>query len=429
MRVLVTGAYGFVGAEVVAALSAAGHVPVCAVRQARLDRRFPGLTSIACDFARDDDPAIWLPRLAGIDAVVNCAGILRERGADTHAQVNERTPVALFRACAALGIRRVVQLSALGDPTDGEFIAAKHRADAALMAMDVDWVVLRPSLVYSADGSYGGSSLLRALAAAPMTPLPAGGDQRIQPLALQDLVAAVVAAIELDTAVKHCIEVVGPDTVSLRDYLGMWRRWLGAGPLRGFSLPRAVAAAGARVGEWFGAGPAGITLWRMLDRGLLAAPDAASHLSATLALTPRSLMAALNARPAHSADRWHARMYPLVPVLRWVLGLTWIAAGVVGFTMTAETIAALFAPIGLSSSLSVAIGLFASVVDIVLGVLLLLRRWTQVVLALMALSVLAYTVYIGIWLPHWWLDPFGGLVKNVVILVAIAIASATTERS
>lgn len=429
MRVLVTGAYGFIGSHVVTALLAAGHEPVCAVRPARVDRRFSGVASVACDFARDDDPAIWRPRLAGIDAVVNCAGILRERGADIHAQVNERTPVALFRACAELGVHRVVQVSALGDPADGEFIAAKHRADADLMAMDVDWVVLRPSLVYAPEGSYGGSSLLRALAAAPVTPLPAGGEQRIQPLAVQDLAVAVLAAIERDTAVRQCIEVVGPDTVSLREYLGHWRQWLGAGALRGVTVPRAVAAFGARVGEWFGAGPAGMTMWRMLERGLQAAPDAGSRLARTLALAPRSLTSALNARPAHSADRWHARLYPLVPLLRWVLGLTWIAAGVVGFTMGRDTIVALFAPIGLSSSVSLAIGLFASVVDIALGVLLLLRRWPRAVLALMALSVLAYTVYIGIWLPQWWLDPFGGLVKNFAILVALAIAAATVERS
>lgn len=134
MRVLVTGGYGFIGSHVVAALLAAGHEPVCAVRRVRMGRRFAGVTANACDFARDDDPALWRPRLAGIDAVVSCAGILRERGADSHAQVNERTPVALFRANAGLGLHRVVQVSALGDPADGGLGAGLHGVHRHLAA-------------------------------------------------------------------------------------------------------------------------------------------------------------------------------------------------------------------------------------------------------------------------------------------------------
>src|SRR5690606_38717060 len=124
---------------VVAALTIAGHEVVCAVRAARTDSRFAGLKAVACDMASDLRAEDWLPRLAGIDAVVNVAGILRERAADTFAAVHEQAPLALFRACHQLGIRRVIQISALGDPRDGEFIASKHRGDDALARLDLDW--------------------------------------------------------------------------------------------------------------------------------------------------------------------------------------------------------------------------------------------------------------------------------------------------
>src|SRR6476659_4142868 len=119
MRVLVTGANGFIGARVVAGLRDAGHAVVAAQRLAL------AADAIACDFARDIAAETWKPRLAGIDAVVNCAGILRETSGDTFARVHVDAPLALFRACAATGVRRVIQLSALGEAEDGEFIASK----------------------------------------------------------------------------------------------------------------------------------------------------------------------------------------------------------------------------------------------------------------------------------------------------------------
>ncbi|MFA5590620.1 MAG: NAD-dependent epimerase/dehydratase family protein, partial [Lysobacteraceae bacterium] len=65
MKILITGAYGFIGAHIVSALLRAGHEPVAAVRATRVDTALPGVASIACDFARDTDPAVWRPRLAG----------------------------------------------------------------------------------------------------------------------------------------------------------------------------------------------------------------------------------------------------------------------------------------------------------------------------------------------------------------------------
>lgn len=170
MRVLITGAYGFIGMHVVAALLRAGHVPVAAVRGSRA--AMPGMDSVACDFTRDVDAAAWRPRLAGIDAVVNCAGILREARAGDFERVHATVPLALAQACRDAGVRRLVQVSALGDPRDAEFVASKHRGDEAILRSGIDAVVLRPSVVYSTRGSYGGTTLLRGLAALPLIPLP-----------------------------------------------------------------------------------------------------------------------------------------------------------------------------------------------------------------------------------------------------------------
>ena len=263
MRVLVTGAYGFIGAHIVAALTAARHEVVCAVRGARKDSRFPGLKSIACDMSRDVREDAWLPRLAGIEAVVNVAGILRERGADTFAAVHEEAPMALYRACQQKGIRRVIQISALGDPADGEFIASKHRCDDALASLAIDWLVLRPSLVYSARGSYGGTSLLRALAGLPLLmPLPGEGDQSLQPIAAEDVGLAVVAALGPAACRRDVVELVGPEVMCLRDYLLAWRRWLGFPQPRTIAVPPCIGALGCDA-------------WRTSWQGTVGADDGA----------------------------------------------------------------------------------------------------------------------------------------------------------
>lgn len=429
MRVLVTGARGFIGSHIVAALSAAGFSPVAAVRHRRGGPAAAGVERIGCDFAADTDPAVWLPRLRGIDAVVNCAGILRERSGESFACVHERAPDALFRACHEAGVRRVVQISALGDPADGEFIASKHRCDAALMASDLDWVVLRPSLVYSSQGSYGGTSLLRALAALPLIALPGGGEQPVQPIDAADVGRAVVAALTRDAAVGRCLELGGPAPMSLRTYLEQWRRWLGLGRAWVVAAPPWLAAGVATLGERFGNGPLGLTMWRMLRRGNVAAPAAAARCERALGFAPAALAQVLIRRPAYSADRWHARLYLLAPALRMTLALTWIASGAVGLLLPPDSWLPLFGATQMGPSTLLALGWGGSGVDLLLGLGLLAGWRPRAVLAAMALSVLAYTGFLGTVLPAAWSDPFGGLMKNAVILAALAVAAATAERN
>lgn len=428
MRILVTGAYGFIGAQIVAALLASGHTPVAAVRKARLGQRFPGVEALDCDFALDDKPSDWLPRLHNIDALVNCAGILRERGHDSHAAVHERVPRALFEACLQAGVERVVQISALGEPEDGEFIASKHRGDAALMRLDLDWVVLRPSVVVSTRGSYGGTSLLRGLAALPLVPLPGAGDQRLQPIDIDDLCRAVLAALSRPQAAQQCLQLAGPEPLTLRAYLSAWRGWLGLRPARFIDVPRWLARSGAMLAERFGSGPMGLTMWRMLERGNVLGSGEFQRSEAALGFAPAALDEVLDRNPAHSADRWHAGLHFLAPALRALLAITFIASGVVGFALPAAQILALMQPSGLPDALLLGMAWGGSAADIVLGLLLALGWRSRLVLGLMALMVLGYTLGIGLLLPQAWLDPFGGLLKNPLILVAIAIAAVTAER-
>ena len=283
MKVLVVGALGFIGRQVVASLRAHGHQVVAAVRAGRGSELPADLATVDCDLTRDVDPAVWLPRLQGVDAVVNAGGVLKGDPTLLDA-VHRLAPLALGRAAAELGIRLFVQISALGDPRDGAFIASKHQGDQALLGCGLPMTVLRPSLVYAFAGSYGGSSLLRALAAAPwLIPVPGRGRQIIQPVHAHDLADIVVAALEAvppvgaggDELAETPIEatnsaiysVVGPEHMQLGQFLRSLRRWLRLPDAPLLPVPMPLLHLAGAIGERLGDGPLGSAMVRMVARG------------------------------------------------------------------------------------------------------------------------------------------------------------------
>jgi len=298
-----------------------------------------------------------------------------------------------------------------------------------LAALDLDWLVLRPSLVYSARGSYGGSSLLRGLAALPgMLPLPGRGEQKVQPIAAEDVGAAVVAALARPSCFGETIELVGPEVLTLRGYLLAWRRWLGFGPALILATPPALVRIAAVLGERLGNGPLGQTMASMLERGNVGSADASARLRDSLGLIPRPLQRALDEVPSQVQDRWHARLYFLLPALRVSIALLWIGSGVVGWLTSPANVMASAPGSDLSSSTLLILARVTGTIDLLLGVLCLLRWRPRLVLTLMLLMLLGYTLGIGAIWPAHWLDPLGGLLKNLPLIAALAILLATDER-
>jgi uncharacterized protein YbjT (DUF2867 family) len=412
--VLVVGAGGFIGGFIAAALRDAGWRVLRGVRDARAaDDR-------ACDLSTMTTPAQWLPLLDGVDAVVNAAGILRERRQQSFESIHLHAPIALARACIAGGVVRLVQVSAIGRPEDSEFIASKHRADEALLALPLEVVVLRPSVVYSASGAYGGTSLLRALAALPgALVLPGDGRWLLQPVAAEDLAEITVRALEQPA--RGLFEVGGPEALSLRDYQLRWRRWFGlsAGPI--LRMPQWLISLAAEVGEMLGRGPMGRSTWRMLRAGNVTGSDAGARLQAAFGFTPRALDGALASRACQVQDRWHAQIALLREPLRIGVVLLFLLSAWAGFATPAAQIEQIAEGSLLAQLAPVTLARVAGGIDMLLAAGLLLRWREREMVAAMLLLVLGYTLAFGIALPAAWLDPLGGLAKNLVILPALAL--------
>lgn len=421
--VLVVGAGGFIGGFITAALRAEGYRVLEGVRLGTGGSRAGRLD---CDLARMTQPSDWSGVLEGVDAVVNAAGILRASRGNGFQRVHFDGPLALARACVDAGVQRFVQVSALGDPADGPFISSKHRFDAALTKLPIKSVVLRPSVVYAPDGSYGGTSLLRALAATPgVQCVPGSGGWLLQPVSADDLGRLVVQALSAGSGV---FEVVGPERMSLLDYQRQWRSWLRLRSGLVVHVPGWLVDPAVRAMDILGRGPVGRTMWRMLKRGNVGTPGAHARLHETFGIAPRKLADVLASRPSQVQDRWHARLYFLAPVMHASLVVLWLLSGWVGLTAPAEGINALVGGSVMEGLSPVALARATGALD-VLAALALASGWRpRLVIAAMMSMLLAYTVAFGMLVPSTWLDPLGGLAKNLVLLPAMAMAWVTADR-
>ncbi|HJS34183.1 MAG TPA: SDR family oxidoreductase [Pseudoxanthomonas sp.] len=422
--VLVVGGAGFIGGYLVAALRRHGWRVLLAVRP---KGRPLADDERACDLQVMRLPEDWMPLLDSVDAVVNAAGILREQAGQTFEAVHVAAPLALARACVVRGIKRFVQVSALGLPDDGPFIASKHRFDEQLGTLALSSVVLRPSVVYSVSGSYGGTSLLRALAGFPGVQwMPGDGRWQVQPVAAEDLGELVARAAEGTAAGIY--EVGGPAPMSLRDYQHQWRRWLRIPGERVVAVPEACVSLVVSAMEAVGRGPVGRTMWRMLRRGNTTAPDAAKRLEATFDLRPRALAEALEQAPSQVQDRWQAQLYFLAPALRWAVVALWLLSALAGFVTPATDILRLSADTPLADWDPVMLARAGGAADLVLGLWLASGWRPRTAIGAMLFLLVAYTLLLGGMVPASWWDPLGGMAKNLVLLPALAVLWVLTER-
>jgi uncharacterized protein YbjT (DUF2867 family) len=263
MKVLLTGASGFIGGHLARALRAAGHVVIEV-------RRDPGAvaSAVQADLTRDLSARDWLPKLVGVDAVINAVGILREHGQQSFECIHKRAPQALFTSCVAAGVRRVVQVSALGaDRGTTRYFLSKRAADDYLATLPLEWTIVRPAMVFGSGGS--SARLFATLAHLPLVPLPGRGEQRLQPIHIDDLTEAVVRILGDASTHRTRVELVGPQLLTLRELLASLRTAMQLGPARFVQIPMPLVRVGARV--------AGVSTMSPLDSETLSMLEAGTN--------------------------------------------------------------------------------------------------------------------------------------------------------
>lgn len=425
MRILLLGAYGFIGLAIARRLQQAGHDIVGFGRDLDLGRRLaPDLAWTGADLATLSDETAWRPHLEGIDAVVNASGALQDSARDRLAASQEHAISALIAACEARGIRTFIQISAPGaDPTaPTAFLRTKGEADDALRRSNLDWTILKPGLVIGAN-AYGSTALLRMIAALPLVQLLAFGGSKVQVVSLDDVADAVRACLAGEVPKHATFDLVAAEPNTLRDLVLKLRRWLGQpAPVATFDLPRPIGHGLARLADlagWFGwRSPLRSSALDVLSQGVAGDPKP-WHVATGRNLA--ELDAILNQLPSTRQERIFARSQLVLPALVLTLALFWLLSGLIGLWQWREAVTVL--PPSVSRELAASFVILGSLADIAIGIGFLFRRWlVRAALGAVVVS-LAYLVAGTVLTPWLWGDPLGPFIK---ILPATALAVAVT---
>lgn len=396
-RVLVLGASGMIGREVIAAARGSAHWQMLPASH----RTLPGHVRIDYESLTTAEAWCSILKMHQVDAVVNCVGIWSGTE-ETFERVQFTVPAALFDACAQLGLR-VVHVSALGFRTDSPlpYVSTKARADRYLLEHCPTGVVIYPSLVFGPDGN--SSRFFMRLAALPVQ-VDFGFARNLQPVHVREVADAVVQALQAEKPPRS-INCAGTHALTIPEYFNALRQGMGwrPAPLR-LRVPQAWGHALFAAGERLGAHFVNRQTWILLAEG-------------TQSDRPHP-----QARPyerfATHADGWQVREWQLAQCARWSMVFLWLwtAAVTVWGWPQAQTLSWLDA---LHPGLGTPFWLMTSaLLDAAMGLGALLwprKRLWQAQFALVSV----YTLGLAWALPWAWLHPFGPLTKNLPVLVTL----------
>jgi uncharacterized protein YbjT (DUF2867 family) len=411
LKVLLVGANGLIANAVGARLSAIGHEVWGSVRPGTAGE--PPLWMSRRFMIDAQAPAeAWMPAVSGVDAVVNCMGALQSSSRDGDIDaVHVRGAGALFSACEAAGVRRLIHFSAIGVDRHqlSAFSQTKLAGERLLMETGLDWIILRPAVVLGRP-VYGASAQFRGLSALPVNlAIPEAG--ALQVVQLDDVVETVGALLERPDLSCRAYDLAGPERLAFHDVVEAYRRWHGWRPARQLQMPKALMklafAAGDAAG-WLG--------WRPALR-----TNAAQELVAgavgdngpwrtDLGIDPAALSQSLRREPVTVQDRWFAKLYFLKALALIVFALFWIGTGLIsigpGYGIGVEHMLE-----GGAGAWSGPVVIAGGLADIAIGLMIAFRRTTRLgLLAALGISI-AYAVIGTIILPQLWIEPLGPMLK------------------
>ncbi|MGF6312363.1 uncharacterized protein YbjT (DUF2867 family) [Bradyrhizobium sp. i1.8.4] len=424
-NILVLGASGLIGRYVTDDLRARGFHVIGIARHftpaqkvSAADLELPVMSMDAAALAE-------LIRAHEADVVVNCLGVLQDGpGSDTRAVHHDFVARLLAAIRDSHRAVRFVHISIPGtaDEDRTAFSTTKREAERLIAASGTAHAI--------APSAYGGSAMLRALAALPVD-LPADeAATPFQPVAVED-VAATIAWLATrdvaDQAVRSVTwDLMQPQPISLGGVIAQFRWSFGTAKLFRISTPSFLIDLGAYLGDlasrlgW--TPPLRSNAIAELRRGVTGDPLA--WMEAT-GIVPKTIAQVVDGRPASIQDKWFARLFLIKALIFASLVLFWVASGFIALVVSYDAAAGILSAHHFPPALVGPVTVLTSLMDMSIGVLIAFRRTAAFGLVAGIVASLGYMAGSAILTPDLWIEPLGALVKTgpaiVLMLVALLI--------
>ena len=417
-KALILGGSGFIGKACLTALAAHGFEVTGVSRSRPAGSPHAWVQADIGKLSKSE----WADLVAGVDVVVNAAGALQDGAKDSLNAIHIKAVERLIEALKGKDVR-VVQISAAGvDPcADTLFFRSKAEGDAALMEGHENWVILRPALVIGPE-AYGGTALLRAHAGFPLVEWRMFEGTQVQTIGLEDVTLAVVLAATNKVVSGTVADLAEREKHEFSALSTAIRKWQG---FRGARLPvhvpnwilRGVGLCADGLG-WLGwRSPLRSTALRVMRHGIVA--DSSVWMERT-GQDIGGLERTLAAMPAHTQERWFARLFLMLPISIATLAVFWLLSGLIGLFHLNEAVSVLTSR-GAEAQFARAAVIGGGVADIALGMAFLFRPWTRLAAAGMLVVSVGYVIGGAILAPDLWGDPMGPMVKVLPSMVLALI--------
>lgn len=427
--ILVLGASGLIGRFVTDDLRARGFRVVGLARSLAPAQKLSALDIELPILSLDTSALTRLLSEHAVDVVVNCLGVLQDGpGSDTNA-VHRDFVARLLQAIAGSGRAiRLVHISIPGtaDEDRTAFATTKREAERLIAASHIPHAILRPGFVV-APSAYGGSAMLRALAAFPLDLPEQEMATRFQPVAVEDISATIawLAARDIDDASAKAVswDLMQSEPVTMAGVVKQFRLAFGTAGWPDVTMPSFMLDFGAGIGDlastlgWMP--PMRSTAIAELRRGVSGDPSA--WIAAT-GIVPRTLAEVIGRHPATIQDKWFARLFLIKALILASLAAFWLISGFIALFVSYRAAAGILTAHSFPPALVDPITIGTSLMDMSIGALIAFRRTTAIGLVAGIAASLSYMLGAAILTPDLWIEPLGALVKTGPAIVLMLVA-------
>jgi uncharacterized protein YbjT (DUF2867 family) len=363
------------------------------------------------------------------DVVVNCLGVLQDGpGSDTNA-VHRDFVSHLLQAIAGSG--RAIRLVHISIPGTVEadrtaFATTKREAERLIAASSIPHAILRPGFVV-APSAYGGSAMLRALAAFPLDLPDKEMATPFQSVAVEDIAATIawLVARDIDDASVKAVswDLMQSEPITMAGVIKQFSLAFGTAAWPRIAIPSFMLDLGAKIGDFVNylgwMPPMRSTAIAELRRGVTGDPSA--WIAAT-GIAPKTLAEAVGRHPATIQDKWFARLFLIKAMIVASLVAFWLVSGFIALFVSYRAAAGILSAHGFPAALVDPVTIGTSLMDMSIGVLIAFRRTAAVGLVAGIIASLGYMFSAAILTPDLWIEPLGALVKTGPAIVLMLVA-------